>query len=99
GAFAERPELLAQVIPQYPPFAKRILLDNGIWARTITRPNVTLVTDGISSITDTAVVAGGTPYEVDAIIYATGFEAARFLVPMKVIGCGGVDLHEHWDGD
>jgi 4-hydroxyacetophenone monooxygenase len=33
------------------------------------------------------------------IIYATGFQASRFLTPMNVTGRGGVDLHERWDGD
>jgi len=33
------------------------------------------------------------------IIYGTGFTASEFLVPMKVVGTGGVDLHERWGGD
>ena len=33
------------------------------------------------------------------IVYATGFEASDFLMPMRVTGAGGVDLHEHWAGD
>ncbi len=33
------------------------------------------------------------------IIYGTGFQASKFLTPMKVTGRGGVDLHEQWDGD
>ena len=33
------------------------------------------------------------------LIYGTGFQASRFLMPMKVVGRGGVDLHERWDGD
>ena len=30
--FADRPDLLEKVIPAYPPGAKRILRDNGVWA-------------------------------------------------------------------
>ena len=33
--FAERPDLLEAVVPTYPPGAKRMLRDNGIWARTL----------------------------------------------------------------
>jgi 4-hydroxyacetophenone monooxygenase len=33
------------------------------------------------------------------IIYGTGFQASNFLVPMKVKGKGGADLHESWNGD
>ena len=33
--FADRPDLLEKVTPHYPPGAKRMLRDNGIWARTL----------------------------------------------------------------
>jgi 4-hydroxyacetophenone monooxygenase len=98
--FADAPELLDQVVPRYPPLAKRILLDNGIWARTITRENVHLVSDGIERITPGGIVtADGREHAVDVIVYATGFEASRFLTPMKITGRGGVDLHEQWGDD
>jgi 4-hydroxyacetophenone monooxygenase len=97
--FASHPDLLAHVVPQYPPLAKRILLDDGIWAATLTRDNVQLVTDPIECITETGVVAGGRQRDVDVIVYATGFDASRFLMPMRVTGRDGVDLHEHWAGD
>ncbi len=31
GEFADRPDLLEQVVPKYPPAAKRLLRDNGVW--------------------------------------------------------------------
>ena len=34
----------------YPPFGKRMLLDNG-WYRTLRRDNVDLVTEGVAEIT------------------------------------------------
>jgi 4-hydroxyacetophenone monooxygenase len=95
--FAETPELLPHVIPTYPPLAKRILLDNGIWASTLKREHVHLISDGIERITPTGIVTtDGREHEVDVIAYATGFHASRFLVPMRVAGRDGVDLHEHW---
>ena len=98
--FADAPELRAQVIPEYPPLAKRMLLDNGTWARTLMRDNVHLVTDKIEAITpDGVTTADGRDHPVDVIVYATGFQASRFLTPMRVIGRGGRDLHDHWDGD
>ena len=33
------------------------------------------------------------------LIYGTGFQASKFLTPMKVTGRDGVDLHEQWGGD
>jgi 4-hydroxyacetophenone monooxygenase len=98
--FAGRPDLLPHVIPTYPPGAKRLLRDNGVWAGTLTRDDVTLVTDQIREITPTGVVTvDGTEYDVDVIVYGTGFQASHFLTPMRVIGVGDVDLHEHWAGD
>ena len=47
GEFADRPDLLEAVLPAYPLGAKRMLRDNGIWARALKRDNVRLVTDDI----------------------------------------------------
>jgi 4-hydroxyacetophenone monooxygenase len=95
--FADAPELLAQVVPRYPPLAKRILLDNGIWAATLKRDHVHLVSNSIERITPTGIVTDdGREHEIDVIVYATGFEASRFLNPIKITGRSGVDLHEHW---
>jgi 4-hydroxyacetophenone monooxygenase len=93
-------ELFEKIVPDYPPIAKRILRDNGIWGRTLRRDNVRLVTDRIGEITDTGVrMNDGTEYEFDVLIYGTGFQASNFLMPMKVVGRDGVDLHERWEGD
>jgi 4-hydroxyacetophenone monooxygenase len=100
GEFADAPELLEQVIPDYPPFAKRFIRDNGIWSRTVKRDDVMLVTESIDEITAEGVrTADGTVHEVDVIIYGTGFQASDFLTPMKVVGRGGADLRQHWGGD
>jgi len=94
---AERPDLLAVAIPPYPPMAKRMLIDDGRWWRTLEADTTTLVTDRIERITPTSVVTSdGTEHAVDVIIYATGFQASDFLLPMQVTGVGGVDLHEWW---
>ena len=98
--FADRPDLLAQVVPNYPPGAKRMVRDNGIWAATLKRDNVHLVGERIAAITPTGVrMADGTEHEVDVLIYGTGYQASNFLTPMQVTGVGGVDLHESWAGD
>jgi 4-hydroxyacetophenone monooxygenase len=105
--FADRPDLLEHVMPHYPVGAKRVLRDNGIWARTLKRANVRLITDPIRAITTGGIVTGGPNdglddeqfHEVDVVIYGTGFQASKFLTPMKVTGRQGVDLHEQWSGD
>jgi len=96
--FAERPDLLPHVVPTYPPGAKRLLRDNGVWAGALTRDNVELVSHEIREITPTGIVTvDGTAYDV--IVYGTGFQASNFLTPMQVTGSGGIDLHEQWAGD
>ncbi len=97
--FADRPELIEKVVPAYPPFAKRMVFDNGAWARAIKRPNVTLVSDPIDRIEPDAVVAAGERHPVDALILATGFLASHFLGPVRVTGRQGVELHDMWQGD
>jgi 4-hydroxyacetophenone monooxygenase len=94
------PELLEKVVPKYPPFGKRMLQDNGSWLSTLRRDNVTLVTDAIERISADAVIcADGTRYAVDAIVFATGFHANKFLWPMEIRGRDGVLLNEVWGDD
>jgi 4-hydroxyacetophenone monooxygenase len=96
----DSPELFAAVVPDYPPIAKRILRDNGVWARTLSRDNVELITERIAEITERGVITvDGVEHPADVVIYGTGFEASRFLTPMTITGCGGIDLHQRWDGN
>lgn len=96
----DRPDLLAKSIPPYAPGGKRMLVDNGVWAAALKQPHVELVTDPIAAIEPGGVrLASGRHVEVDVVIYATGFRASDFLVPMRVVGKGGRALHERWAGD
>lgn len=98
--FSDRPDLLEKVIPDYPPGAKRMLRDNGMWAEMLKSDNVDLVTDHIAHLTANAIVTkDGREHPVDVLICATGFKAADFLFPLRITGKGGQDLHAFWDGD
>jgi 4-hydroxyacetophenone monooxygenase len=97
---ADRPDLVPTVMPDYPPFSKRFIRDNGAWPRTIKRDDVDLVTAAIEEITPEGVrTADGVLHEADVLIYGTGFTASDFLMPMRVVGRGGVELHDRWQGD
>jgi 4-hydroxyacetophenone monooxygenase len=94
-----RPDLISKALPDYPPFGKRILLDNG-WFKTIQRDNVTLVTESVIEVTPTGLVdSAGDHHEVDVIVWATGFYATRFVSSLDVTGVDGVHLREVWDDD
>ena len=68
--------------------------------RTLKRDNVHLVTDAIEAITaDGVTTADGRAARGRRDRLRTGFQASRFLTPMRVVGRDGRDLHEHWDGD
>jgi 4-hydroxyacetophenone monooxygenase len=98
--YAGRPDLQRVMIPRHPPYGKRMLRDNGVWAQTLRQPNVTVVSDRIERITPAGVVtADGTEHELDVIVYCTGFQAWRFLGGIEVTGVGGADLHQRWGQD
>ena len=91
------PELVAKVVPDYPPTGKRTLQDNGSWLTTLTKPNVELVRAGVERLEPNGVVdSDGTFHEADVIVWATGFRVNEPLVPMAITGRGGLDLREHW---
>ncbi len=91
------PELLAKVVPDYPATGKRTLQDNGSWLQTLRRDDVDLVREGIDHIDERGVVTvSGERHDADVIVYATGFQANKFLWPMEIRGRGGVRLAEQW---
>jgi cation diffusion facilitator CzcD-associated flavoprotein CzcO len=90
------PELRKRLIPDYNFGCKRILLSNEFFP-AMARANVELVTHGIGEIRPRSIVdLTGAERDVDCIIFATGFSATDFLVPMKITGIGGQDLHQSW---
>ncbi|CAN7716585.1 NAD(P)/FAD-dependent oxidoreductase [Aminobacter aminovorans] len=96
----DRPDLLEKLTPTYPPGAKRMLRDNGVWTSALKQPHAHLVTERIDRVEgSTIVTANGERREVDVIVFATGFLASDYLHPMEVKGCEGRDIHEWWAGD
>jgi 4-hydroxyacetophenone monooxygenase len=94
-----RTDLLAKVIPPYPPYGKRMLRDNH-WYRMLTRPNVELVTERIDRIDPDAIVTrDGARHPADMIVLATGFQAGRMLWPMETRGRAGDTLRDRWGDD
>ncbi|WP_245764873.1 flavin-containing monooxygenase [Nonomuraea jiangxiensis] len=89
------PALRAKLTPDYPPGCKRVVIDSSFYP-ALTRPNVEVVTDKIVRITAKGVETTEGPYEVDTIVYATGFTSTEFLAPMEVRGRGGRSLTDRW---
>lgn len=96
---ADRPDLVPKCLPDYPPYGKRILLDNG-WFRTLKKPTVELVTDPIRRIASNGVeTADGKRREADILVFATGFKLGEMAARLGITGVGGRTLAEAWADD
>jgi len=92
-------ELLDKVLPTYPPFGKRMLMDNG-WYRMLRNPRVELVDDRIERIEANTVITGdGTAREADVLVLATGFDVLRLISTYETIGRSGRTLRDTWEDD
>ena len=89
------PALRAKLTPDYPIGCKRILFSNELYP-ALAQPNVEVVTDAITRITPTAIEVGERTVDVDAIVFATGFDAQDFLASIDVTGEGGRKLAAEW---
>ena len=91
-------ELLAP--KDYPIGTKRICVDTHYF-ETYNRPNVTLVdvrSTPISEITPKGVRVGDTEYELDAIVFATGFDAMTgALLNIDIQGRTAPTLRDKWE--
>jgi len=94
-----RQDLVDKLIPDYAPFSRRPVVDNG-WYQALTRDNVELVTDAIVRLTPEGIeTADGTVHAVDTIVTATGFDVMKYLWPADYIGTDGLSIHEFWSKD
>jgi len=80
---------------------KRTCVDTGYY-ETFNRPNVELVdirSAPIQEITPRGIRTAAAEYDVDAIVFAIGFDAMTgALLDIDIRGAGGRSLHEHWAG-
>lgn len=95
------PETAAALTPHDHPFgAKRPCLDTNYYA-TYNRPNVTLVNlrqEPIKAITASGITTGRRSFDVDVIVFATGFDAmtGAILAVHPIMGRGGKSLSDAW---
>lgn len=95
------PDLAETLSPRTYPFGtKRPCMDTGYY-ETFTRPHVRLIDlnrTPIHSITETGIDVGDETIDVDAIVYATGFDAMTgALVAVDITGSNGVTLKKAWE--
>ena len=89
--------------PYYYHMCKRPLSSDAYYP-TFNRPNVTLIdvsdSQGLEEMTEKGFIAGGMEYEVDCMIFASGFEVTSDLERRWSIetfeGRGGLSIYDHW---
>ena len=92
------PELRAKLTPDYEIGCKRVLITNDFYA-SLAKPNVELVASAAREAREGSLVAeDGTERQVDAIIFATGFETSNSPILSRIRGRGGRSINEVWQG-
>lgn len=87
--------------PWYNQFCKRPCFHDE-YLQTFNRPNVSLIDtkgQGVDRLTAKGVVANGEEYELDCLIYATGFELANdwsHKTGIEIYGRNGTTITEKW---
>jgi cation diffusion facilitator CzcD-associated flavoprotein CzcO len=93
------PETAKALVPRHPFACKRPIIDQGYY-ETFNRDNVTLVdlhTAPIREVTPTGISTANGAYELDVIVYATGFDAMTgALSRIDIRGREGMSLREFW---
>ncbi|WP_240430768.1 flavin-containing monooxygenase [Mycobacterium shigaense] len=96
------PDTAASLVPVHPFGCKRPIIDQGYF-ETFNRDNVTLVDlrkTPIREVTPTGIRTDGGSYELDVIVYATGFDAMTgALSRIDIRGRDGLSLGEFWSGE
>lgn len=102
-ALVDDPETVEALKPWYRHLCKRPLSSNDYYP-IFNQPNVKLIdvsdTKGVERLTEAGFVANGVEYEVDCIIFASGFEVTSDLERRwgidTVSGRGGLSIYDHW---
>ena len=101
AATVGNPDTAEALKPWYGQWCKRPTF-NDEYLPTFNRPNVKLVDTkgkGVDRVTENAVIVDGVAYEVDCLIFATGFEVGTAYTrraECEVYGRGGASLSDYW---
>jgi cyclohexanone monooxygenase len=102
SSIVEDPTTAEALKPYYRQFCKRPCFHDE-YLPTFNRPNVTLVDTqgkGVEQVTEKGVVVAGEEYELDCLIFATGFEVGTEYARRagyEPVGRAGITLTQKWD--
>jgi len=90
------PKMRAALTPNYQLGCKRVLVSDDFYP-ALNRSNVELVTEPIAEVRERSIVTSdGVERPIDVLIYGTGFRATEPLIGCRVVGRGGVEIHDAW---
>jgi len=95
----DHPRLLDAMIPRQPVWSARPVAVDPEWSvlDAIKQDHVTLETNGIRRINETGIeTEDGRQLDFDVIVFATGFHATDYLMPMTVTGRNGLTTEALW---
>jgi cation diffusion facilitator CzcD-associated flavoprotein CzcO len=98
-SLAGRADLQALVTPTHVFEGKRVVLSDDYYPM-LRSPKVTVVPHGVTELTTNGVRdSEGREHVLDVVVLATGFDASNYLGNLAVVGAGGIELHDHWQGE
>jgi cation diffusion facilitator CzcD-associated flavoprotein CzcO len=90
------PQKRAALTPNYQLGCKRVLVSDDYYP-ALNRPNVELVTEEIVEVRERSILTrDGAERPIDVLIHGTGFRATEPLIGCRVVGRGGVEIHDAW---
>lgn len=89
-------DIVQKLIPDYPLGARRTLFSDTYY-QALEKDNVSLITEPIEQITSTGITTKEkSEYDLDVLIYATGFKTNPFLLGLDIKGISQQDLKKTW---
>ena len=89
-------ELRERLRPNYRAACKRLIYSENFY-QAVQQSNVEVLSEGVDSIEENGIrSANGTLREIDIIVLATGFQADRFMRPMRITGENDITLEQAW---
>ncbi|GAB2456237.1 cation diffusion facilitator CzcD-associated flavoprotein CzcO [Conyzicola lurida] len=90
------PKLRAALTPDYEIGCKRVLLSDDFYP-ALERDSVTLEASALEAVDGGRVTAAsGAEYDLDVLVFATGFVSTRPPFAERVVGRGGIRLSDAW---